>query len=169
MTSASSGTSFPKEQAVVAEQSTINESGIHDDAQGLQSGRFPNRLPDPYPQKYKVHDHCVVCNKPLIKRQLRYCSVKCSLELYKYDWAFVRPRVLKRDNYSCIKCGAKAQIEVHHVKPIALGGTNRDDNLITLCFDCHRESHRREAKVPSPKVLKAVRSNSKLTKWGAFG
>ncbi|MBS3976862.1 MAG: HNH endonuclease [Syntrophomonadaceae bacterium] len=29
--------------------------------------------------------------------------------------------------------------EVHHVKPLAQGGTNDDDNLTALCTSCHSE------------------------------
>ena len=33
------------------------------------------------------------------------------------------------------------RVEVHHVKHLADGGTDDMDNLICLCYDCHRARH----------------------------
>lgn len=47
--------------------------------------------------------------------------------------------VLKRDNYRCVLCGASGvQLEVDHIVPAARGGSDRLDNLQTLCFPCNR-------------------------------
>lgn len=52
----------------------------------------------------------------------------------------LRECVLKRDNYECIKCGSKNDLEVHHRdgrgrrKEIP---NNHPDNLQTLCAKCH--------------------------------
>lgn len=32
-------------------------------------------------------------------------------------------------------------LEVHHIKPIALGGTDALDNLLALCPNCHKKLH----------------------------
>lgn len=178
-------TPAPRE-AVSAEQGTMNESGSHDDALALHNflkGKRSPQLPEPYPQKYGVHDHCVVCNGSLPKFKRKYCSQKCSFELFKYQWGIVQPKILKRDHYTCQRCGWNPDlpipekwkqthkytcfsVDVHHILPIAMGGTNEDNNLTTLCMLCHRDSHKHESKVPSQKVLKAVRSNSLLTAFG---
>ena len=42
----------------------------------------------------------------------------------------------------CELCGKIAPCEVHHRKPLSLGGTNDIDNLIYVCFDCHKEAHK---------------------------
>ena len=42
-----------------------------------------------------------------------------------------------RKNY-CEHCGKKATGEPHHVRPRSLGGSDIKENLIQLCFDCHR-------------------------------
>lgn len=41
----------------------------------------------------------------------------------------------------CATCGAKGNIELHHIIPLALGGTNDYYNLIYLCHDCHMKLH----------------------------
>ncbi|MBU2502514.1 HNH endonuclease [bacterium] len=55
----------------------------------------------------------------------------------------VRRRVLARDGHRCQGpgCTNTRFLEVHHVLPRARGGTNRPDNLITLCSACHRHIH----------------------------
>lgn len=52
-----------------------------------------------------------------------------------------RFEIFKRDSFTCQYCGAHPPaviLEVDHIEPVALGGTNDDDNLITSCFDCNR-------------------------------
>jgi len=55
----------------------------------------------------------------------------------------VRIAVLARDRHRCATpgCGAAHFLEVHHVVPRGLGGSNRADNLVTLCSRCHRFAH----------------------------
>ncbi|MFC1573371.1 HNH endonuclease, partial [Candidatus Eisenbacteria bacterium] len=56
-----------------------------------------------------------------------------------------RNRVLARDQHRCQTPGCKRSrfLEVHHIHPMALGGSNRPENLITLCSGCHRLRHSR--------------------------
>ena len=55
----------------------------------------------------------------------------------------LRARVLRRDRGRCRKCHAPAT-EVHHVKPLHLGGDNRMSNLVALCHACHaKQPHRK--------------------------
>lgn len=49
--------------------------------------------------------------------------------------------VFKRDAFSCQYCGAhppSAILEVDHIQPVAAGGSDELDNLVTACFDCNR-------------------------------
>lgn len=52
----------------------------------------------------------------------------------------IRARILERDGHVCQArdegCEGEA-IEVHHIVPIELGGTNDDENLTSLCGVCH--------------------------------
>jgi hypothetical protein len=58
----------------------------------------------------------------------------------------VRRKVLARDRNRCRApgCGRTRFLEVHHVIPRAKGGTNREENLMTLCGACHRLWHEKE-------------------------
>src|SRR4051794_36283817 len=55
-------------------------------------------------------------------------------------WMTTRDRILERDNHLCTAhlegCEVDA-VEVHHIVPIELGGTNADGNLTSLCACCH--------------------------------
>ena len=50
----------------------------------------------------------------------------------------MRPRVFERDKGACLNCGSFDLLEVDHIIPLALGGTNEWDNLQTLCRSCNR-------------------------------
>ncbi|WP_407075647.1 HNH endonuclease [Natronococcus wangiae] len=58
-----------------------------------------------------------------------------------HEWFKLRDQILKRDDGMCRNCGETTNLNVHHIVPIHTRGTNRSDNLITLCRDCHRAAH----------------------------
>jgi hypothetical protein len=69
----------------------------------------------------------------------------------------VRAAVLARDRHRCATPGCRSThfLEVHHVMPRGQGGSNRAENLITLCSRCHGFAHERggafvEALAPAP-------------------
>ena len=41
----------------------------------------------------------------------------------------------------CVLCGTTEKLHHHHVIPKVQGGTNDEDNFITLCFDHHAMIH----------------------------
>ncbi len=55
----------------------------------------------------------------------------------------VRAKVLARDGHRCATpgCGATRFLEIHHLTPRGDGGSNRAENLVTLCARCHRFRH----------------------------
>ena len=55
----------------------------------------------------------------------------------KADWAELRPVVLERDGHRCTQCGSTEHLHVHHCRARRRGGTQRMDNLQTLCERCH--------------------------------
>lgn len=63
-----------------------------------------------------------------------------SLSYYlQEEWRTTRERVIARDK-TCVRCGSDEKFEVHHKKALSIGGDNSDDNLETLCQDCHRRT-----------------------------
>lgn len=56
------------------------------------------------------------------------------------DWAVIRSRIFERDDYTCQYCWTRGgDLECDHVVPIARGGGNLDDNLVTACRTCNRD------------------------------
>ena len=54
----------------------------------------------------------------------------------------VREYVLYRDGHKCSHCGkSNTFLNVHHIESRQIGGTDRPDNLITLCEKCHKDYH----------------------------
>jgi 5-methylcytosine-specific restriction endonuclease McrA len=49
--------------------------------------------------------------------------------------------VFERDRWSCRSCNRDGGIAPHHVTFRSEGGTHHPDNLVTVCFDCHRNIH----------------------------
>ncbi|MBA3833743.1 MAG: HNH endonuclease [Chthoniobacterales bacterium] len=54
------------------------------------------------------------------------------------EWYIVRSIVLERDGYSCAYCGSDANLHIDHVIPLARGGSNTFDNLVTSCGPCNQ-------------------------------
>jgi 5-methylcytosine-specific restriction endonuclease McrA len=50
----------------------------------------------------------------------------------------VKERVLGRDGGLCVYCGKPGNPEAHYV-PRSQGGLGIEQNILTLCRDCHRE------------------------------
>src|SRR5689334_17114709 len=52
----------------------------------------------------------------------------------------LRYAILRRDNHACRYCGATAPdvpLRVDHVTPVALGGSDKPENLVTSCEPCN--------------------------------
>ncbi len=55
-----------------------------------------------------------------------------------------RERILERDGHACVLCGrepdrkSRIWLEVDHIVALSDGGENDDNNLRTLCNECHR-------------------------------
>lgn len=41
----------------------------------------------------------------------------------------------------CANCGETNDLDIHHIVPLAKGGTNRISNLVMLCLECHGKIH----------------------------
>ena len=64
---------------------------------------------------------------------------------FDYNFASRKEAILNRDNYTCQYCGKKnKRLEVHHIIYRSNGGTDDENNLITLCEECHSKVHKNE-------------------------
>lgn len=53
----------------------------------------------------------------------------------------LRDYVLRRDGGKCIVCGSTDDLNVHHLHPRKKQGTDRAENMVTLCSSCHKDVH----------------------------
>jgi 5-methylcytosine-specific restriction endonuclease McrA len=63
------------------------------------------------------------------------------LRLDPVSYERLRQLVLCRDSWRCQSCGTMLNLEVHHKKFRSQSGPDLEENLITLCVDCHRAKH----------------------------
>ena len=66
---------------------------------------------------------------------------------YDKRWSKIRAIYLAK-HPTCKDCEAYSMItiatEVHHIIPLTLGGTHREDNLMPLCKGCHSKRTAKE-------------------------
>lgn len=82
------------------------------------------------------------------------------------EWKQKRKEILKRDNYECQWCKAEGRVtlaeesalEVDHIQELESHPelALEDDNLRTLCKDCHNKRHNR---------MKYKGCNPRVNKW----
>jgi 5-methylcytosine-specific restriction endonuclease McrA len=63
------------------------------------------------------------------------------LRLDLKSFCLLRLSTLKRDGWGCQSCGSSVGLEVHHITPRSKLGDDAPENLITLCWKCHRQIH----------------------------
>jgi len=61
-------------------------------------------------------------------------------------WKALRLEALRRDDWSCVQCGARGRLEVDHIKPVRDAPELSFDltNLQSLCGSCHARKTRIE-------------------------
>lgn len=123
--------------------------------------RAENIRGENHPRYNSITRDCAICGKEIqipfsvdIYKNVRTCSRECRAEYekrhprkYKANeqrqyLAEQKKIALERDNYTCQHCGAKEDLELHHIKKRRsfkgdLMAADNADNLITYCHTCH--------------------------------
>lgn len=78
---------------------------------------------------------------------------------------YTRTVVLERDGQCCVVCGSSENLSIHRIRPKAIGGKTRPENLVTLCRPCHDavEQPIQEAINASHRCL--VRQSARFRDW----
>jgi 5-methylcytosine-specific restriction endonuclease McrA len=63
------------------------------------------------------------------------------IRLEEQSYRELRKQILRRDGWRCQLCGSMTNLEVHHQQFRSHSGEDREENLITLCFNCHFSTH----------------------------
>jgi ribosomal protein L37AE/L43A len=60
-------------------------------------------------------------------------------------WFILKNRIKKRDKNKCTKCNSNLNLHVHHITYDNLFN-EKDEDLITLCSECHKDFHKDDYK-----------------------
>lgn len=66
-------------------------------------------------------------------------TTRLRLDPLRYE--SLRQQILRRDGWRCQYCGTMSNLEVHHQQFRSHSGDDSQENLITLCSDCHTRAH----------------------------
>ncbi len=66
---------------------------------------------------------------------------RLSLRLDRAGYVELRLQILERDGWKCQHCGRRDRLQIHHLVRRSQSGPDTEDNLMTVCSDCHRELH----------------------------
>ena len=69
------------------------------------------------------------------------------LRLDPISYESLRQQILRRDGWRCQSCGTMSNLEVHHKEFRSQSGEDSEENLITLCVECHRQPTGRNCKL----------------------
>lgn len=67
----------------------------------------------------------------------RFIGYKYPSEYYRSISRVLKERVMDRDNYTCVNCGAYHRLTLDHIIPWSLGGETSYENLQVLCKTCN--------------------------------
>ena len=94
---------------------------------------FRTLLPKLFVENESV-DICEIESTALpVKKTARIERVKMNIQ--------IRYKILKRDQFRCKACGARAgdvELEIDHIVPVSKGGKTTEENLQTLCSKCNK-------------------------------
>lgn len=90
---------------------------------------------------------CVNCGTAIPQGRSRCDACRPARQANGWAWRERRMAALYRDGFRCtartrdgVRCPTTTELEVHHVVPLAKGGTDAMSNLRTLCKAHHREA-----------------------------
>ena len=102
--------------------------------------------------RYTPEGFCEWCGRELPKRRTSCCCEECTRNFNiatNPAWGSAsgggyRGHIMRRDNYTCQKCGLSIKdepnllLEIDHIIPLSKNGLTTEDNLQTLCWRCNR-------------------------------
>jgi 5-methylcytosine-specific restriction enzyme A len=110
---------------------------------------MPSDKPNPFQKlvrgwlRDRINEVNLKTPKPLKTTKISEPKCRSTIEEKpsRYIPLSTRVNVLSRDGYKCVFCGRNSKevtLEIDHIIPFSGGGSNKSDNLQTLCFDCNR-------------------------------
>lgn len=86
-------------------------------------------------------------SKADLKKEKQQAKKNQYLDYLKSNhWKTKRNERLKLDNFQCLECGSKKNLDVHHLTYKSIGFEKVSADLITLCRNCHTLEHKDKIK-----------------------
>ena len=94
------------------------------------------------PLKEPLNNTCPSCNKTLEFDAIfcKFCGAQAQGKT-RFIPKRVKEEVLGRDNWQCVMCGKKENLQFDHIIPYSKGGSNTAENLQILCASCNRKKY----------------------------
>jgi len=94
------------------------------------------------PRKEPLDNTCPSCNKIFETDAVfcKYCGTKLKGKT-RFIPKKVKEEVLARDNWQCVMCGKKEDLQFDHIIPYSKGGSNTAENLQILCAPCNKKKY----------------------------
>ena len=107
------------------------------------------KRPCAYPGCPRLTDgqYCEEHRKTVNRQYNKYARAADVHKKYGRAWKRIRDRYALEHPFCemCYKAGRMTLMdEVHHIVPVAQGGGDEPENLVTLCKDCHKRRHREQ-------------------------
>lgn len=104
------------------------------------------KQPCAYPGCPKLSDgrYCEEHRKQVARQYERYSRDPVIKKKYGRAWKRIRDSYVKEHPFCerCFEAGKLTPVdEVHHIVPLARGGTHERGNLMSLCRSCHNKIH----------------------------
>lgn len=99
-----------------------------------------------YPNCPRLSDkrYCEEHRKVVAKTYERYTRNPTIKKKYGRQWKRIRDRYVSLHPF-CERCLDEGKLtpvdEVHHILPVARGGSHDESNLRSLCRSCHNKTH----------------------------
>ena len=113
-----------------------------------KGGRMPRKPKQPcaYPGCPRLSDgrYCEEHRKLVARQYEKYTRDPAVKKKYGSQWRRIRASYVLRHPFceECLKRGILVPVdEVHHIVPVARGGTHEERNLQSLCRSCHNKIH----------------------------
>lgn len=76
-----------------------------------------------------------------VQQRIAPATISATVRTRGSRWMKTRERILSRDCGLCVQCSKSGHVtpatEIDHIVGLQHGGTDADDNLQSLCHDCH--------------------------------
>jgi 5-methylcytosine-specific restriction endonuclease McrA len=76
-----------------------------------------------------------------MKKKIASKTPRLRLDSMRYNR--LHREVLERDGWRCQACGSMQHLQLHHLELRSQSGNDVEQNLITLCAECHEQLHRK--------------------------